>query len=155
MKFNPNGHHRQSIRLPHLDYRTSGAYFVTICTFQRECILDDPRLRQAVHLSWRSANGGRESDPYDFIVMPNHVHGIVWVSEKRGVITARDVVRAQRGGPSDAELDRRSIRPGRSLVRKGVAPLRSGSLGEIVRMFKSLSTKRINGLRGAPGLPVW
>ncbi|HEY8767253.1 MAG TPA: transposase [Dehalococcoidia bacterium] len=155
MKSNPTIHHLRSIRLPRYDYRLFGAYLVTICTYRRECTLNDDRIRQAVQLSWRSANGGRKSDPYDFIVMPNHVHGIVWVSEKRGVVTARDVVRAQRGGPSDAELDRRSIRAGPPLVRKGVAPLRSGSLGEIVRMFKSLSTKRINGLRGAPGLPVW
>jgi putative transposase len=155
VKYNPNIHHRRSIRLPAYDYRSFGAYFVTICTYQHECFLAGPPIQRAVKLSWRSANGGWEPEFGELVVMPNHVHGIVWLPEKRGIVTARDVVRARRGGPSDAELDRRSIRPGPPLVRKGVAPLRSGSLGEIVRMFKSLSTKRINGLRGAPGLPVW
>jgi REP element-mobilizing transposase RayT len=147
--------HRQSIRLQQFDYRTSGAYFVTICTIQRDCILDEPLIQRAVKLSWRSANGGWEPEFGEFVVMPNHVHGIVWVPEKRGAVAMRHVVRAQRGGPSVADLNRRSIRPRPPLVSRGVAPLRPGSLGEIVRMFKSLSTKRINGLRGGPARPVW
>lgn len=154
MKFNPPIHHRQSIRLPEFDYRTLGAYFVTICTFERECILDEPLVRRAVELSWRSANGGWEPAPGDFVVMPNHVHGVIWVTN----------VGAQRLGIQPTFLHERPLAVDTSSVLGGAAPLQRlatlnnvlpGSLGAIVRTFKSLSTKRINGIRAAPGQPVW
>jgi hypothetical protein len=37
MNFNPQKHHRRSIRLKGYDYALPGAYFVTICTYQRQC----------------------------------------------------------------------------------------------------------------------
>ncbi|MFN2242849.1 MAG: transposase [Anaerolineae bacterium] len=67
--------------------------------------------------------------------MPNHLHGIL-------VIT--DVVGAQHAAPlSSAPLPSR---------RTNVRP---GSLGAIVRSFKSAVTRRINRMRGTPGTPVW
>ena len=41
MPYDPNIHHRRSIRLPQYDYAQPGAYFVTICTHERECVLGD------------------------------------------------------------------------------------------------------------------
>ena len=41
MKYDPNKHHRSSIRLPAYDYRTPGAYFITICSWQRECLFGE------------------------------------------------------------------------------------------------------------------
>jgi len=41
MKYDPNKHHRRSIRLPGYDYRTPGAYFITICSWQRECLFGE------------------------------------------------------------------------------------------------------------------
>lgn len=41
MKFDPEKHHRRSIRLHGHDYSRSGAYFVTICTHNRECMFGD------------------------------------------------------------------------------------------------------------------
>ncbi len=41
MKYDPNKHHRQSIRLPGYDYSQSGAYFVTICADRRQCLFGD------------------------------------------------------------------------------------------------------------------
>ena len=41
MKFNPEKHHRKSIRLKDFDYASPGAYFITICVFQRECVLGE------------------------------------------------------------------------------------------------------------------
>jgi len=38
MKYDPNKHHRQSIRLPGYDYSQPGAYFVTICANRRQCL---------------------------------------------------------------------------------------------------------------------
>ena len=41
MKYDPRKHHRRSIRLKGYDYTQAGAYFVTICTWQRECLLGE------------------------------------------------------------------------------------------------------------------
>ena len=41
MKYDPHKHHRRSIRLPGYDYRVPGAYFITICSWQRECLFGE------------------------------------------------------------------------------------------------------------------
>ena len=41
MTYNPDIHHRRSIRLKGYDYSRAGACFITICTRGRECILGD------------------------------------------------------------------------------------------------------------------
>ena len=38
MKYNPEKHHRKSIRLKDYDYLKNGYYFITICSKNRECI---------------------------------------------------------------------------------------------------------------------
>ncbi|MCR4417999.1 MAG: transposase, partial [Ignavibacteria bacterium] len=38
MKYDPSKHHRRSIRLKGYDYSQAGAYFVTICTHNRQCL---------------------------------------------------------------------------------------------------------------------
>ena len=77
---------RRSIRLPGYDYSAAGLYFVTICTYQRQCLfgavvngamrLND--LGRIVATEWvRSAEIRREIECDEWVVMPNHVHGIV------------------------------------------------------------------------------
>jgi putative transposase len=39
MKYNPDKHHRKTIRLKEYDYSWAGAYFVTICVQERDCLL--------------------------------------------------------------------------------------------------------------------
>ena len=36
--YNPELHHRRSLRLRGYDYKQAGAYFLTICTYNRECL---------------------------------------------------------------------------------------------------------------------
>ena len=85
--------HRQSIRLRNYDYSQSGAYFVTICTQDRVSLFgeieeDTLHLNAAgrmVHSVWTdlpSRYPGVEIDA--FIVMPNHVHGIVFIVDNVG-----------------------------------------------------------------------
>jgi len=64
-------------RLPSYDYSSAGAYFVTVCTYRRAHILASPTLADAVQACWHEipAHFAVESDV--FVVMPNHVHGIV------------------------------------------------------------------------------
>jgi REP element-mobilizing transposase RayT len=43
MKYNPEYHHRRSIRFQGYDYSQTGIYFVTICTYQRQCLFGEIR----------------------------------------------------------------------------------------------------------------
>jgi len=90
MRYNPEIHHRRSIRLKGYDYSQPGAYFITICTHEREClfgeivnnemVLND--YGKIVYEEWfLSAKIRNEIELYEneFVVMPNHIHGIVWI----------------------------------------------------------------------------
>lgn len=81
---------RRSIRWADYDYRLSGLYFVTICAHERLCLFGDivgntVRLNaagQAVAAEWvRSGEIRREIALDAFVVMPNHLHGIVAVDQ--------------------------------------------------------------------------
>ncbi|MEW6402686.1 MAG: hypothetical protein AB1649_12860 [Chloroflexota bacterium] len=85
MKFDPQKHHRQSIRLKGYDYSQAGAYFVTIVAWQREILFGDVvngemvlnRYGQIVLNAWLDLpNHYQHVVLGAFIIMPNHVHGI-------------------------------------------------------------------------------
>lgn len=57
-KYDPQKHHRRSIRLKGYDYSSPGAYFVTICTRGRECVLDDPVVTGIITDVWHALPGG-------------------------------------------------------------------------------------------------
>jgi putative transposase len=86
MKYNPDIHHRRSIRLRNYDYSLPGAYFVTVCTQDRACLFgnvadDTMRLNDAgrmIEQWWFELNRKFPTVETDeFVVMPNHFHGIV------------------------------------------------------------------------------
>jgi hypothetical protein len=80
MKFNPKIHHRRSIRLQGYDYSQAGAYFVTMCTRNRECLLGKIIDGQMVQTIWDEIPMHYPGIDIDkFIIMPNHIHGIVVV----------------------------------------------------------------------------
>jgi putative transposase len=145
---------RRSIRIPGWDYRDTGAYFVTICTHERRCILDNPRLRAIVEDAWRSVVGVGEA-PGEFVVMPNHIHGIVWIFREPtvGVEQPPHSVTSVLPQPGSAPWSGRTVaQPLRHGLRDGLEP---GSLSVIVRAFKAAAAKRINNLRQTTGAPVW
>ncbi len=142
-------HRRRSIRLPAYDYRAAGAYFITVCTYQRHLLFGDERWRVVAEQVWRHVTSrSRYLSGDEFVVMPNHVHGIVWITRTPDVgarHTGEPQARDFSAGPRDADA---------GLVTRRASPLR-GSLGAIVGSFKSASARRINEMRGAPGAPVW
>jgi REP element-mobilizing transposase RayT len=75
-------HHRRSIRLTEYDYSQPGAYFVTICTKnQQSCFQQYPELKAIVSKQWRNLpDRFRNIELDEFVVMPNHVHGIILVT---------------------------------------------------------------------------
>ena len=106
MRYNPDIHHRHSIRLKGHDYSATGAYFVTICAVGKELYFDNPDARAIAERIWNLIPSYHPSVALDaFVVMPNHVHGIVWVlGPRRGrmhpapnlpAISGRDRVRRE------------------------------------------------------------
>ena len=134
-------HHRHSIRLKDYDYSSPGAYFVTVCTKYRGEILGkisggDMYLNQwgeIVEEEWYRTGKQRTYIQLDeFIVMPDHVHGII-------IITGDACRGTARRAPTERTF-------GKSIPC---------SLPAIVGAFKSAVTKRINRIRKMPGFPVW
>jgi putative transposase len=93
MKYDPQKHHRRSIRLPEYDYSQAGAYFVTICAWGREPLFGEicegeMRLSAAgliVESEWKRLAHQFANVYLDaFVVMPNHVHGIIMIHGQVG-----------------------------------------------------------------------
>jgi len=133
--------HRRSIRLKDYDYASPGAYFVTVCTYNREClfgkIVDGEMIFNESGLiavgEWKRSSTVREEIEIDsFVVMPNHLHGIVIIKEKN----------------EDSDVGA----SGRTPLLCGPAPK---SLGSLINGFKSSVTKRVNILHHTPGAPLW
>ena len=93
-KFNPQIHHRQSIRLKGYDYASAGSYFITICTQDRRHLfgqIDNDVMHlskwgQIIEEQWlalpeRFPNVGLGS----FVIMPNHVHFILEILAHKDV----------------------------------------------------------------------
>jgi REP element-mobilizing transposase RayT len=88
--YNPDKHHRRSIRLRGYDYSQNGEYFITICTQNRTCLFGnivDGEMRMSgagvmITTVWEEIPMYYpEIEPGDFIVMPNHFHGIIAIVE--------------------------------------------------------------------------
>jgi len=132
------------MRLRGWDYSQAAVYFVTICTYQRECLLGevvDGRVRtnaygRIVEEERRTREIRPEVELDAFMVMPNHLHGIVVVPGRGARPRLRQDLRPC--APTTGHLFRRPR-----------------SLGSLVAGFKSASTRRINAVRGAAGSAVW
>lgn len=147
MKYNTDNHHRRSIRLKGYDYARAGAYFVTVCAHNRECLFGDVfagemRLNDAVQMVQDVWDGlpikfhNIETD--EFIIMPNHVHGIIVI------------VGAQFIAPFDCD----AMNQNKKQIKQGVMN-HAPTVGEIVRAFKAQCTHAINKIRNTPGNPLW
>jgi REP element-mobilizing transposase RayT len=152
MQYDPSIHHRRSMRLATWDYRDCGAYFVTICTHNRIPLFgrftgDQLSLNafgKVAEEEWQVTPDLRSEVALDaFVVMPNHVHGIVWI--QRDAVAALAPTTGMR-----ASLLPSSVNPRRRAT--GVAP---GSLSAAVGAYKSAVTRVVNRMRSTPGGAVW
>lgn len=134
MSYDPNIHHRRSLRLKGYDYRQAGAYFLTICTHERACVFGDVMngvmvLNDAGLLVQDEWHKLVERFPHlfldAFVVMPNHVHSIIHVG-------------AQFIAPSDMVEN-----AAHSKTADSSAMNRAPTVGNIVRTFKAASTRRV------------
>jgi REP element-mobilizing transposase RayT len=114
----------------------------------------------------RTAGHGRYPDDRDFVAMPNHIHGIVWISAKQtarfraSVGASRPHIRGSRP-PEDGLLlsDALGASVDGSPLHPESAPasvhVKHGALRDIVTSFKTTAAIAINKKRGTPGAPVW
>ncbi len=133
MKDDPEKHHRRSIRLKGYDYSRAGAYFVTICTQNRECLFGDivdgemmlNKNGEIVESVWNDLPNHYAHVELDYhIIMPNHIHGIIII-----------VGAGLKPAPTDTE--------------------KTHGLPEIIRGLKTFSARRINQIRDTTGAKLW
>jgi REP element-mobilizing transposase RayT len=126
------------------DYTHPGGYFVTIVTYHRVCVFGEIRgemvrlnewgeIARAEWLKTSVIRDGIELD--EFVVMPNHIHAIITITQCGGGFVGAQ----RRCAPTHTPIT--NVNP--------------GSIGAIIRAYKSVVTSRINQSRGTPGVPVW
>lgn len=163
MTYNRQKHHRRSIRLKGYDYSQPGAYFITIVTQDRACLFGavmDGEMRlnewgEIVMRTWRYLPNHVPNIQLDaFVIMPNHVHGIIIITDPANAPAA--VGAGSEPAPAQPQPAPAQPAPDQSIasISGGIAAKRYG-LPEIMRQFKTFSARRINEQRGTPGLPIW
>jgi putative transposase len=136
----PPTNRRRTIRVQDYDYTQAGAYFITIWTRDRKCLLGKVvndmvqlngtgRLVESVWLKTASVRPEIELDAY--VVMPNHFHAIFFIQESPGPAGATHRVAPTENHAAGAGKPHRPAGP----------QLRS--VGAIIGQFKSLVTKRL------------
>ena len=160
MKYDPTKHHRHSIRLKGYDYTQPGAYFVTILTHQRNEIFGAitggemhlNKYGQIAFQQWEAlSHRFRHIRLDEYVVMPNHFHGILVITDQsKGAAEyySQHVEPASRCALTSTHNASSPLRPHSPQVVVG-------SLGAIVRAYKSAVTYRIHNMPGTNGLPVW
>lgn len=129
MTFDNKIHHRKSIRLRNYDYSQAGAYFITVCTQNKECLFgdiidDEMQFNDAgriIQLMWNEIPMHYPQVELDvYVIMPNHFHGIF------------DIRPSEPGAASSAP-----------------------TVGRIMRRFKSMSAIAVNRSLGRSLQALW
>ena len=143
MMQNPEQFWRRSIRLKGFNYSQAGAYFLTICARDRQSLFGEilngqiilNSFGKLVQTEWLRTAVLRPTAILDyFAVMPNHFHGIIFLTSAIG---------ANSGTARRAPTEERFGNPV------------SGSLPTIIRSFKSAVTRGINERSNSFRIPIW
>jgi REP element-mobilizing transposase RayT len=127
---------------------------------ERELLFDDPVLRRVAGTMWqRIPRHFPHVELDEWVVMPNHVHGIIVITDAVGATHSTNVASASEAGCQDVKprSAKRASGNASPLPTSSVPPTGppSGSLGAIVGNFKSVTSRRINRIRHTPGVRVW
>jgi REP element-mobilizing transposase RayT len=150
VKFDPKIHHRHSVRLQRYDYSQAGAYFVTVVTWQRQFLFGEivndeielSRYGEIVQKWWGEIPIHFPNvETGAFVIMPNHVHGIIFIVERVGMV------------PVSTDDSGHIISKNTEMMGKiqggETPPLRKPTLGQIIAYFKYQSTKEMNRVENA------
>jgi putative transposase len=165
MTYNPQIHHRRSIRLKGYDYTQKGAYYITIDVLDRTHLFGDIQngktvLSEAgkiVYEKWLWLFEEYNYIDYDeWVIMPNHFHGIIIIHDSPNnlnsipdnfLIIPNDLCSGGSQTPPPTVNAQNNI-------DLRTAPKRK-SFGRIVGVFKTMTTKHINILLNTPGKIIW
>lgn len=152
-KFDPEIHHRRSIRLRGNDYSKPGYYFFTICSKYREPLFGRIENNNSMILSpfgkivestWLDLPNHNYNIILDFfVIMPDHIHGIIQIEDSINRNSEQNMVGA--GSKPAPCYDKPAP------YYNKPAP----KLCEIIRQLKTFSARKINELRKTTGVAVW
>ena len=143
-KFDPNKHHRRSIRLQGYDYSHAGSYYVTIVTYQRDCLFGEIVNEEMILNKFgKIADECWRAIPDHFpnvelgahVIMPNHAHGIIVIRDDE---LMSNVGATQWVAPTTADNHPKGPKP--------------KSLGAIIGSYKSAVSYRIHKEHNATGI---
>ena len=173
MANNPKKHHRRSLRLKEYDYTQAGAYYITIVLQDRLCLFGEivntemqlNKAGEVAHRVWEALPDRFPMITIDtFVIMPNHLHGIILINPSipqsvgAGLVPAQDpdpqsvgagLVPAQDPDPQSVGAGLVPAQdPDPQSVGAGLVPAQSTdsfvpaqpALGDIIGAYKSLTT---------------
>jgi REP element-mobilizing transposase RayT len=150
-KFDPQKHHRRSIRLPGYDYTGAGGYYVTIVAHNRTCLFGEivngemslNNLGQIAKREWaRLPKRFKHVELGVYVIMPNRIHGIILIDDsRRGTADFANTTHTQdlRRAPTQEHFGK---------------PV-SGSIPTIIRSYKSAVALRIHYAQPNDDSPIW
>ncbi|GHV11996.1 hypothetical protein AGMMS49938_03690 [Fibrobacterales bacterium] len=155
-KYDPDMHHRRSIRLKEYDYSQKGLYYITMCVQNREClfgkITNDKMIAndagKIVETIWNELpQHFPNTILHEFIVMPNHVHGILEIANnidvlRRGGIYAAQNVATQQINTAKNQgcINATPTTPLKAQTMECQNPMLVSNLPRFIRWFKGRTT---------------
>jgi len=155
MPYDPERHHRHSIRLKGHDYSQAGAYAVTLVSYGRETLFGEVvdgqmalnAVGEVIAATWRWLAVHYPYVTLDaWVVMPNHLHGIIILGDDCRGEEAGDTISPP--GRVDAPASSPLHHPYPSPRPHGT---QHGSLNAIIQAYKAESTRRVNRMLGLYG----
>ena len=167
-KYNPNIHHRKSIRLKGYDYSQAGLYFITICVNRRgnplwlpfgnikngEMMLNDAG-RMVENEWWKLPQRFSNIELHEYVVMSNHFHAIIEIVGATLVVAQNDetktvaqndrteqnnLVQPETVQPETVQPE--TVQPENQMGQpQGIAPTaKPKTVGDMVGVFQSIVT---------------
>lgn len=162
-QYNPNIHHRRSIRLKGYDYSQAGLYFITICVQNRACLFGEIANKKMIlndagkmiENEWlKLPERFNNIELHEFVVMPNHFHAILEIVRATLVVAQNDDT-AQNGdnAQNDDNAQNGDNNQNGGAMKKGqpqgIAPT-GKTVGDMVGAFQSIVT--VEYIRGVKNL---
>jgi putative transposase len=150
MRYNPDIHHRRSIRLTGYDYSQCGYYFITVCTQGRRCLFGEIKKGQMflndagkmIGRWWNELKNKYANIEIDeYVVMPNHCHGIINIIETVGADpVGADLCVCPNGNGEHRGEHVGSPQQGSPVQGSPAQPVRGRPIYKMVQWFKTMTT---------------
>ena|SRR5690554_660803 len=149
MKYNPEKHHRCSIRLKGYDYSQPGLYFITLCVQNRHCLFGEIENGEMIcneygkiaTTEWINTESIRDNIRlHEYIIMPNHIHGIIEIIRTGD---GKDDGTGDGKGDGKGELQFAPTTTTTTTTTTTAFKSPSQTIGSIVRGYKIATIKKI------------